>query len=200
MRKNAANIVTSCRILFSIGMLFLPLFSPRFLIAYLICGLTDMIDGTIARKTNTASAFGSKLDTAADFIFASAALFKILPRMELPVWLWLWIGIIAVIKAGNVIWGFLCRKRFLVRHSALNRIAGTALFFFPVTFLFIEPQYGSIVVCSIATLAAIQEGVLIRAGTEVSSTISGPQRQKPQNGEQPGHLPAAERQNTGRTE
>ena len=57
-----ANIVTSCRILCSILMLFSPAFSVQFYILYLICGLTDMVDGTIARKTNTDSEFGAKLD------------------------------------------------------------------------------------------------------------------------------------------
>ena len=50
-----ANIVTSCRILFSILMLFPPAFSAWFYTMYLFCGLTDMVDGTIARKTNTDS-------------------------------------------------------------------------------------------------------------------------------------------------
>ena len=36
----------------------------------MFCGLTDVMDGIIARKTNTVSDFGAKLDTGADFIFA----------------------------------------------------------------------------------------------------------------------------------
>ena len=53
-----ANIVTGCRILCSIFIVFSPAFSVRFYVFYLICGLTDMVDGTIARKTNTDSEFG----------------------------------------------------------------------------------------------------------------------------------------------
>ena len=67
MKKHIANIVTSCRIIFSILMLFFPVFSPWFYVMYLLCGLTDMVDGTIARKTNTVSTFGARFDTAADF-------------------------------------------------------------------------------------------------------------------------------------
>ena len=48
---------------------FIPLSSAWFYVLYLFCGLTDMIDGTIARKTGAVSKFGEKLDTAADFVF-----------------------------------------------------------------------------------------------------------------------------------
>ena len=86
-----ANIVTSCRILFSILMLFPPAFSAWFYTMYLFCGLTDMVDGTIARKTNTDSKFGARLDSVADFIFVVAALSKLLPAMDIPQWLWIWV-------------------------------------------------------------------------------------------------------------
>ena len=39
----------------------------RFYILYLFCGLTDMIDGAIVRKTGAVSKFGARLDTIADF-------------------------------------------------------------------------------------------------------------------------------------
>ena len=86
-----ANIITSCRILCSILILFNPVFSAWFYTMYLLGGLTDMLDGTIARKTNTESKFGARLDTVADFIFIAVALVKILPVMHIPSWLWIWI-------------------------------------------------------------------------------------------------------------
>ena len=52
MTRHIANILTSCRILGSILLLFFPVFSSSFYITYLLCGFSDMIDGTIARKTN----------------------------------------------------------------------------------------------------------------------------------------------------
>lgn len=54
MKRYIANIITSCRILFAIAMLFFELFSFGFFVMYLICAFTDMIDGTIAMKTNVA--------------------------------------------------------------------------------------------------------------------------------------------------
>ena len=66
MKNQIANIITSCRIVSSIGMLFCPVLSARFWILYLFCGMTDMVDGTIARKTKAVSEFGARLDTVAD--------------------------------------------------------------------------------------------------------------------------------------
>lgn len=162
-----ANIVTSCRILCSILMLFSPAFSVQFYILYLICGLTDMVDGTIARKTHTASEFGAKLDSVADFIFVVISLVKLLPVIHIPRWLWIWILVIAIIKIINVILGFICKRRLMVEHTIMNKITGFMLFVLPLTLVFIELKYSAIVVCTIATAAAIQEGQLIRRGREI---------------------------------
>ena len=162
-----ANIVTGCRILCSIGMLFFPAFSLGFFSLYLICGLTDMVDGTIARKTNTASEFGAKLDSTADFIFVAAALLKILPVLAISCWLWLWILGIALVKIANVISGFVREKRFMVEHTILNKMTGFLLFLLPLTVLFIELKYSAAVVCFVATFAAIQEGYYIWTGREI---------------------------------
>ena len=108
-----ANIITSIRIICSIALLFSPAISPVFYALYIVAGFTDMIDGTIARKTNTVSEFGSKLDTVADFGFVMTCLFKLLPVLQIPGWLWIWIAVIAMIKVANVLFGFVCRKDIL---------------------------------------------------------------------------------------
>lgn len=163
-----ANLVTGCRIACSIWMLFFPAFSDWFYILYLLCGLTDMIDGTIARKTNTASRFGARLDTIADFIFVVAALVKLLPVMYLPKWLWIWIAVIAAIKMMNVVSGLILNKRWIVEHTFMNKITGLLLFLLPLTLSFLELKYSAVVVCLTATCSAFQEGHLIRRGCEVT--------------------------------
>ena len=82
VKKHIANLITCCRILCSILMMFFPAFSVPFYIAYLICGLSDIADGPIARKTGSACVFGARLDTVADFVFVLVSLVKILPHMK----------------------------------------------------------------------------------------------------------------------
>lgn len=149
MRKHLANLVTSCRILCSIGLLFCPVFSVPFYLLYLLCGSTDMIDGTIARKTNSVTLFGSKLDSAADLIFLIAACIKLLPVVHLPGWLWCWIILIGIIRTS--------KGKLLLEHTLLNKITGLLLFVLPLTLSFLEVRFSTSVVCAIATVSAIQD-------------------------------------------
>ena len=163
-----ANMVTGCRIVCSILLLFVPAFSRRFVLLYLACGFTDMIDGTIARKTNTASGFGARLDTAADLLCTGVCLVRLLPAVQVPGWVWIWTAVIAVIKAVNIISGFLYLKRFPAEHTAANKITGLLLFLLPLTLPFAEVTYSAAVVCCAATFAAVQEGHFIRTGREIT--------------------------------
>ena len=166
MRKHLANIVTGFRILGSLLLLFFPAFSLGFFITYLLCGFSDMIDGTIARKTNSASKFGSQLDTMADLVFVAVSLYKLLPAIHLPRWLWIWGGVIAVLKISSIIWGYVSKKQFLSLHTIMNKATGLLLFLLPLTLSFVELKYSSMAVCSIATFAALQEAVYVVAGWE----------------------------------
>ncbi len=157
MKKHIANIITGSRIIFSLTLLVIPLSSAWFYVLYLFCGLTDMIDGAIARKTNAVSSFGSKLDTAADFIFMAVCAVKILPIIYLPVLLWIWIAVIAIIKFANIVFGFIRIKKLVDYHTVLNKITGLLLFLLPLTLQYIEPTYSFAIVCIMATIAAIQE-------------------------------------------
>ena len=159
-----ANSITGSRILLSIALLFCPAFSVPFYVLYLLAGISDMIDGTVARKTNTASPFGAKLDTVADLVFVSVCLIKLLPAIHLPAWEYLWLAVIVFLKAVNVISGFVIQKRFVTVHSLMNKATGALLLILPLTFQLIAPSCTVPVVCAAATFAAIQEGHLIRTG------------------------------------
>ena len=157
-----ANSITLIRILCSIAILFCPVFSVAFYALYIAAGLSDMMDGWVARRTHTASAFGAKLDTVADVVFVIVCLIKLLPVMVIPVWLYVWIGIIAVIKVINIVSGYVVQKQFVAIHSVMNKVTGILLFILPLTLSFIDLKYSAAVVCFIATFAAVQEGHFIR--------------------------------------
>lgn len=162
-----ANIITLVRVLCSIALLFCPVFSVAFYSLYIAAGLTDIADGWVARKTNTVSEFGSKLDTIADFIFVVVCLFKLIPVLDVPIWLYSWIGIIALIKIINIVSGYIVQKQFVVLHGVMNKVTGVLLFVLPLTISFIDAKYSAVVVCIIATFAAVQEGHFIRTKKSV---------------------------------
>lgn len=161
LKKHIANILTGCRILGSVLLLFFPAFSEAFYITYIFCGLSDMIDGTVARKTNSNSKFGARFDTVADFVFVVVSLIKFLPLIYIPIWLWIWLVILAIIRIGNIIYGYSTKKQFIPPHTVMNKITGLLLFLLPLTFSFVELKYSSVIVCLVATFSAIKEGTFI---------------------------------------
>ena len=161
-----ANTITFFRIAASIVLLFCPVFSPAFYVFYIAAGLSDMLDGFVARKTDTVSRLGARLDTIADFVLVVVCLIKLLPILRIPAWLYAWIGMIALIKAVNLVSGFVVQKKFVAVHSVMNKATGAPLFLLPLTITVLPLKYSAVVVCAAATFAAIQEGHFIRTGRE----------------------------------
>lgn len=155
------NLITGFRILCSFVLFSFDVFSTAFYIAYILCGISDMIDGTIAKKTNSVSEFGAKFDTIADMVFVAVAGFKVLPAIHVPKWLLLWIVAIGVIKIFNIVCGYIHTKKFISLHTKLNKVTGVLLFILPLTLAYIPLIYSFPAVCSIATVSAIWEGVYI---------------------------------------
>ena len=161
-----ANAISIIRITASIALLFCHAFSPAFYVFYIAAGLSDMLDGFMARKTDTVSKLGAKLDTIADFVLVVVCLIKLLPVLSIPAWLYAWIGSIAFIKVVNIISGFAVQKKLVAVHSVMNKATGALLFLLPLTIPAVGLKYSAVVVCAAATFAAIQEGYFIRTGRE----------------------------------
>ncbi len=126
-----------------------------------------MIDGTIARKTNTISQSGAKLDTIADLIFAFTSFLKIFPAVHLPRWLWIWCAMIAIMKIGSIVLGIIVQKKFITQHTLSNKITGFFLFLLPLTLQVINVQYSAPIVCAMATFSAIWEAYYSLSGSEI---------------------------------
>ena len=164
MKKYLANMVTSIRILGSVCMLCFSVCSPLFYITYLLCGFTDMIDGTIARKTSAVTSFGSHLDSVADLVFLLTASIKILPMICLPDWVWCGVIIVFVMKIVAVIWNYVLVKKFVIEHTLLNKITGFLLFLLPLSVPYVEIQYSAVIVCTVAFLSAMQDLARVNPG------------------------------------
>lgn len=159
-----ANALSVLRIILSVALLAPPALSPAFLVLYAAAGLTDMLDGFVARSTKTETELGAKLDSIADLTLAVICLAKILPTVAAPAWLWAWVVAIAAVKVANVVSGLVMGERLVLPHTTANKAAGFVAFLVP----FAIPTFGvvapSIPACVVATFAAIQEGHLIRTG------------------------------------
>ena len=120
-----------------------------------------MIDGWLARKLQAESKTGSVLDSIADLSFVVCCAIKLLPALSIPSWLWIWSGIIVIIKIFNQILSLLIIKRFCFPHIIANKLTGFLLFItVPTINWSIIPIA---IVALIATFAAIQEGYLLHS-------------------------------------
>ena len=164
MNRNAANITSLTRIPFGIALLFFPALSTGFFVFYTLGGISDVLDGFIARRTETDSDIGSRIDSLTDIFFIAMALIVLLPSLDIPVWLWIWFCVIIAIKIVNIYFGYRMYGKFVPSHTVLNKIAGALVFIFPFSLLCMDLIYSASFVSAVATLAAAQEGHYIRTG------------------------------------
>ena len=99
--KHLPNILSLLRIVGAIALLLSNVSSILFCMLYIVCGISDITDGCLARKLKCDTRTGALLDSLADFCFVVCCTWKLLPIFELPQWLWLWAGVIVAIKVVN---------------------------------------------------------------------------------------------------
>lgn len=154
--KYLANIISSSRVIGAIILFLFKDITPSFLIIYVLCAFTDLIDGPIARKTGSTSPLGATLDTVGD-VMTYLALTKILITKKLvPTWILVWI-----ISAGVLfgICSFVSLKRFgkfYLPHTWLGKIFGGSVFVLPIMMQFMPGEVWMAVICSIATVHAFE--------------------------------------------
>ena len=130
---NTADTVTSVRIAASFFLLFLPLRSAGFLAVYTLAGLTDALDGWLARKTGTASAFGARLDSIADLLFYGVLLLRLFPVLWqlLPGLFWCIMAVVLLVRAASYLAAAIKYHRFASMHTWLNKLTGGGVFLLP---------------------------------------------------------------------
>lgn len=156
---NIANILTSMRILGAIIMLFIKPLNPLFFVIYTIAGITDALDGFVARKMNTANEFGAKLDSVADLSFYAVMLIKILPIPieKLPEIIWIFVALALLLRLGAYIVAAIKYHKFASLHTWLNKTTTILLFAVP----YLLPTVIAIpycwVCCIVGGLASLEE-------------------------------------------
>ena len=89
------DLLSMSRIVLCLPLLIVDAMTIPFWVIYLIAGLTDILDGFLARRWGVESKFGARLDSLADFVFVIAAGYKLFPYLKLPATLWMMIGLIS---------------------------------------------------------------------------------------------------------
>ena len=153
------NIITLLRIAGSLSLLLCDVMGVAYWIIYGLCGISDIADGWLARKMKCVTKTGALLDSLADICFVACCVWKLLPILELPQWLWPWAGVIVLIKVVNQLSALVMYRHCYFPHTAANKATGFLLFIaVPMTFYTVIPIA---IVAAIATFAAIHEHYII---------------------------------------
>lgn len=156
--KKIPNYISFSRMVLSIFMIIPNTFSISFNLIYFYCGVSDVLDGYIARKTNNTSDFGSLLDSIADLMFFIIASLKILPLINLSEFVIILIIFIISLKLFNLYIIYKWYKKIMFLHSILNKITGLLLFITP---FILNNDIIKLILAIVATISVIQESYLI---------------------------------------
>ena len=148
------------------GLLFFDVGGAAFWVFYSASGISDMLDGYLARRLQCESKTGALLDSVADIVFVACCCWKLIPVLAFPKWLWIWGGVIVAIKVINQISALVMYKKCVFPHTIANKVTGFLLFIGVPMTLFMESMVPMIVIVAVATFAAVQEGHFIRTGLE----------------------------------
>lgn len=163
MTKHLANIITISRIAGSLLLIPLEPLTKEFFIVYIYCGVSDVLDGFIARKTNSTSEIGSKLDSISDLMFYVIMMLEIMPILlvVLPKFVWIYIYSLLGIRLAMYVFFAAYKKKIMSNHTILNKMTGLFVFLTPFVSLtdYLVPY--SIFVCTLALVAAIYEIYLV---------------------------------------
>ena len=159
---NIPCLITCIRIIGTVLLLFTSPFTAAFYIIYTISGISDVLDGFVARKMNQTSEFGAKLDSVADMLFYAVMIFKIFPVLwsKLHIGIWYTAIGIALVRVSAYIVAAVKYKCFASLHTYLNKLTGFTVFTIPYTVHTRMFSAFCIVTCVIAALATVEELVI----------------------------------------
>lgn len=157
-RWTTADSITSVRIAAS-SLLLLPLGKAWFLGLYTLTGLTDILDGWLARKTGTASEFGARLDSGADLLFYGVLLLRLFPILwqRLPAEIWYAVALILLVRLAAYAVAAVKFHRFAAMHTWLNKLTGGTVFLLPYVLAFRSGVGFCWAVCALAFASSMEE-------------------------------------------
>lgn len=167
------NFITCIRLIGTIAMPFTTLFSTEFYIVYSVCGVSDVLDGWLARSLKQSSEFGSRLDSIADLLFYFIMLLMVLPVLwkNLPWPIWVAVGAIILLRLLSYSLAAIKYKCFASIHTYGNKLTGFGMFCVPY-FLPLPIMVGCCIgVCVLTGLSTLEEFLIHLFSKEYNSGI-----------------------------
>ena len=175
MKKYLANGITMVRIVLAPVLFFFHSITDAFIVIYLICAVSDFLDGPVARITHSSSHMGALLDTIGDFLMYGSMMKVMIASGAVPLWTILWLAGALLIHLAAA---FICWHRFgrfYLNHALSSKLMGAAFFITPFSVRFGVDLFHLTITCIISSISAV-EAVMIQlkansAGTDILSLI-----------------------------
>lgn len=143
-------------------------FSNIFWISYICGGVSDAIDGFVARTWNIQSQFGAKLDSIADVLYAFSIFLVAIRNIMIPTWLWVCILMILFTRCIAYGIGFYKFHAFVALHTYANKISGFFLFLFPLFYMQFGIIFTGIFLCLLSFLSSLEELMMIMKSKDLN--------------------------------
>lgn len=160
IRNNLANLITLVRIGLAISLIFFDTFSLPFFIIYSFCGVSDVLDGYIARKIKITSRVGSVLDSLSDWFYLVIVAIKLFPTLQrlLPTPIWVMAFTFTFFHALGYVICFIKFRKFSALHTYANKVMSFIFFCLPFVFIGeISLLYN--IYCYVGSIIAIYSGL-----------------------------------------
>lgn len=145
----------------SLFLLFLFKNPFAFTACYILTGITDVLDGYIARKFRLESVLGAKLDSLGDlFFYIVLTSYLIVEHNETIVPFLIPILLIFSIRIGNLTIGLLKFKKATLIHTMANKVTGLLVFALPAMLILNINEY-LILTVLVALVASIEETIIL---------------------------------------
>ena len=160
--KHLPNYITLTRIAGTLWLIFIEPLSVLFYVVYSLCGLTDVVDGYLARKTSSTSELGARLDSVADLLFYAVMLFRVFPILwkKLPRWIWFAVITILVLRAVVYVLAFIKYRHLPSLHTYLNKLSGLMIFLIPFSMIVDALTPFCIAIAVVSFLAVVEELII----------------------------------------
>ena len=165
MKKHLANIISFTRIIAGAFLYLFNSINGGFIAIYIICGITDLVDGRVARKLGTTSALGAALDTVGDIVTYMALVKILIMQKMIPFWIVMWmLGVAAIHLIAGIV-SLVKVKKFFIVHSLFGKILGGSIFVLPFAMWIISKtqldymdsvHFLMAVIAAISTVAGIE--------------------------------------------
>lgn len=171
--KFIPNSLSVIRIFLSLSLILVFSNKKIFILVYLLAGLTDILDGWIARKYNAETKMGARLDSVADLAFylILTGLFLIDFKSLVLKYL-VFIGIIIFIRLLNVMISWVRFKKVSFLHTITNKITGVMVFCVPV-FLGLNVMFFGFITLMVAVIAAMEECLILLTAKDLDLNRKG---------------------------